>query len=237
MKNALPGRSLALCPRCGERLSVDGSYASAICPYCGETFRTADGLRAFEKGAARGAGPYRDPPRRKRHTFRWLLLCAAFFLLGRLFPPGVSRSLRNERRTEPDRNLSAPVSAPTPRPTPTPTPRPTATPRPGASPRPTSTPRPDPSPRADGVSPEFKKYMDSYEAFFDEYLDFMESADEEEEGFGYLLRYAAMMERYVEVMDSLDAIGDEELSTADELYYLEVLSRINKKLLEASAED
>lgn len=221
MKNALPGRSLALCPRCGERLSVDGSYASAICPYCGETFRVADGLRAFEQGAARGAGNYREPPRRKRHIFRWLLLCAAFFLLGRLLLPGVSRSIRNERRTEPDRSLSAPVS--------------TSTPRPTATPRPASTPKPSPAPRADGVSPEFKAYMDSYEAFFDEYLDFMESADEDEDGFGYLLRYAAMMERYVEVMDSLEAVDEEALSTADEVYYLEVLSRINRKLLEASA--
>ena len=223
MQNALPGRSLALCPRCGERLSVDGNYASARCPYCGETFRVADGLRAFEQGTARSAGTYREPPRRKRHTFRWLLVCAVFFLLGRLILPGVVYTARNERRAEPSRSLSAPAATPTL--------------RPSASPRPTSTPKPSPAPRADGVSPEFKKYMDSYEAFFDEYLDFMESADEEGDGFGYLLRYAAMMERYVEVMDSLDAIGDEELSTADELYYLEVLGRINRKLLEASAED
>ncbi len=44
-----------------------------------------------------------------------------------------------------------------------------------------------------------------------------------------------MMERYVEVMDSLEAVDEEALSTADEVYYLEVLSRINRKLLEASA--
>ena len=57
------------------------------------------------------------------------------------------------------------------------------------------------------------------------------------DGFGVLLRYAEMMERYAEVMDSLDDIDEEELSTADEIYYLEVLSRINRKLLESSAED
>ncbi len=225
MANMLPGRAPALCPRCGESLSVDVGYEAAVCPCCGTRFRVSEGLRAAENGGRRRT----RPRRRKRHTFRWLLLCAAFFLLGRLLLPGVSRSLRNERRTEPERSLSVPASAPTP--------RPTATPRPSASPRPASTPKPDPAPRSDGVSPEFKKYMDSYEAFFDEYLDFMESTDEEGDGFGYLMRYAAMMERYVEVMDSLDAIGDEELSTADELYYLEVLGRINRKLLEASAEN
>ena len=216
MKNALPGRSLALCPRCGERLSVDGSYASARCPFCGETFRVADGLRAFELGSARGGGANREPPRRKKHVFRWLLLCLVFFLAGKLILPGFIRLSLNARRTGPDRTVSAPAA--------------TAAPRPTATPRPAAAPTPAPTPRADGVSPEFKKYMDSYEAFFDEYLDFMESAEGEEDGFGYLLRYA-------EMMDSLDAIGEEELSTADELYYLEVLSRIGKKLMEASEEE
>ncbi len=223
MQKALPGRTLALCPRCGERLSVDGNYASARCPYCGETFRVADGLRALEQGTARSSGAWREPPRRKKHVFRWLLVCAVFFLLGRMALPGLVRTALKERRTEPERTLSTPMSTPTP--------------RPSASPRPASTPKPSPTPRADGVSPEFKKYMDSYETFFDEYLAFMKSADEEGDGFEYLLRYAAMMERYVEVMDSLDAIDEEELSTADEIYYLEVLSRINRKLLESSAED
>lgn len=226
MKNALPGRSLALCPRCGEHLSVDGNYASARCPCCGETFRVADGLRAFEQGVARSTGQYREPPRRKKHTFRWLLVCAAFFLLGRLILPGVVHTARNERKTESGRTLSAPATS---------TPRPTATPRPASTPTPT--PTPTSAPRAAGVSPEFKQYMDSYEAFFDEYLAFMASMDGEEDGLGVLLRYAEMMERYAEVMDSLDAIDEEELSTADEIYYLEVLSRINRKLLEASAED
>ena len=76
--------------------------------------------------------------------------------------------------------------------------------------------------------------MDSYEAFFDEYLEFMERMDEEDGGFDILFRYADMLARYAEVMESLDAVGEEELSTADELYYLEVLNRINRKLLGAS---
>ncbi len=232
MKNALPGRSLALCPRCGERLSVDGNYASARCPYCGETFRVADGLRAFEQGTVRSGGARPAPPRRKKHVFRWLLVCAVFFLLGRMALPGLVRTALKERRMEPDRTLSAPAAS---------APRPAATPGPGVTPQPTSIPTPTPAPtaapRAAGVSPEFKQYMDSCEAFFDEYLAFMASMDEAGDGFGVLLRYAEMMERYAEVMDSLDAIDEEELSTADEIYYLEVLSRINRKLLEATAED
>ena len=215
MNNELSGRILVLCPRCGESLSVDGGYDSASCPFCGGVFRVSEGARLF---ASRR--PVSEPPRRKRHIFRWLLLCLVFFLAGRLALPGLIRTALNEREPDSGRALSAPAV----------TPRPTVTPRPAATPGPSS------APRSDGVSPEFKQYMDSYEAFFDEYLAFMASMDEEGDGFGVLLRYAEMMERYAEVMDSLDDIDEEELSTADEIYYLEVLSRIERKLLEASAD-
>ena len=229
MANIVPSRAPALCPRCGGSLSVDVGYEAAVCPYCGARFRVSEGLRALDNGGRQASGGSTRPPRKKKHTFRWLLICAAFFLLGRLVIPSVSLRARAQRRTEADRTLSAPAVTAAPRPSLTP--RPTATPRPSAEPKTTA------APHAEGVSPEFKRYMDSYEEFFDEYLEFMNGMDGEEDGFGVLLRYAAMLERYAEVMDSLDAIGEEELSTADEIYYLEVLSRINRKLLEASAED
>ena len=220
MANIVPSRAPALCPRCGGSLSVDTGYEAAVCPYCGSRFRVSEGLRALDNGGRQASGGSTRPPRKKKHTFRWLLLCAAFFLLGRLVIPSVGLRARAQQRTEADRTLSAPAV--------------TATPRPTSTPRPTATPKPTAAPRADGVSPEFKRYMDSYEEFFDEYLDFMNSMDGEGSGLDVLLRYAVMMERYAEVMDSLDAIGEEDLSTADELYYLEVLSRISQKLLEAA---
>jgi hypothetical protein len=116
-------------------------------------------------------------------------------------------------------------------------PRPASTARPSASPRPRATAQPTAAQKDNEVSPEFRELMDGYEAFFDEYIAFLGSMDEEDDGFGILFRYADMMSRYADMMDSLDAIEDEELSTADEIYYLEVLSRINRKLLEATAED
>ena len=223
MANIVPGRTLALCPHCRESLSVDTGYDEAVCPYCGARFRVSEGLRALEKEGRQASGGGSRPPRRKKHTFRWLLLCALFLFLGWSFRQHAGQSRQDSRA------LSAPAV--------TSTPRPSATVRPTSTPRPAATPKPTETPRADGVSPEFKRYMDSYEEFFDEYLEFMNSMDGEGDGFGVLLRYAAMMERYAEVMDSLDAIDEEELSTADEIYYLEVLCRIERKLLEASSED
>ncbi len=78
--------------------------------------------------------------------------------------------------------------------------------------------------------------MDSYEAFFDEYLAFMQGLGQEDDGLAFLLRYAEMLGRYEEAMEAMDAIDEDSLSTADELYYLEVLSRISEKLLAVSSD-
>ena len=209
------------CPGCGRQLSADPAWPSAACPFCGCSFPLDAG--PAEEAPQRRAGRARPP--RKRHTFRWLLLCALFFFLGRALLPGLTAGSRGSGAGG-SRSLSAPAAAASP--------RPSATPRPTAAPRPAASPKPASAPPQEGVTPEFKRYMDSYEEFFDEYIAFMQSLDEEEEGLGFLLKYAAMMERYAEVMDSLDAVDEEALSTADEIYYLEVLSRINRKLLNAS---
>ncbi len=232
MKNALPGNVPVLCPRCGESLSAPAGYERVVCPRCGITFSVEAGRQLMETREPRRAQARAQPPRRKKHPFRWLLVCAAVFLLGRMLLTGAVRQARNERRTEASRTLSVPAVTVSPRPTAAPKPKLTA--KPASTPEPAATPGSASAPRTEGVSPEFKRYMDSYEAFFDEYLEFMERMDEEDGGFDILLRYADMLARYAEVMESLDAIGEEELSTADELYYLEVLGRINRKLLGAS---
>lgn len=83
-----------------------------------------------------------------------------------------------------------------------------------------------------GVTPEFKAAMDSYEAFFDEYCDFLKAMDDDPSNFTFLMEYAEMMLRYADTMDKLDAIDEDELSDADLAYYIEVMARINKKLIE-----
>ena len=125
-------------------------------------------------------------------------------------------------------------------------PRPTAQPAVRSTPRPTNTPAPTPAPAAEpetetesgavpaGVTPEFKAAMDSFEAFFDEYADFMKAYSESPDDLGLLLRYADFLSRYTDTMDKLDAIDESELSPADDAYYLQVMARIDVKLLEAA---
>ena len=85
---------------------------------------------------------------------------------------------------------------------------------------------------AAGVTPEFKEMMDAYEAFFDEYIEFMQKyvGADSISALGMAADYADYMARYVETMQKLEALDQSELSDADVLYYTDVYTRIMKKL-------
>ncbi len=226
--------SAALCPNCAGSLSVDPGFDTAVCPCCGVIFQTEAAIRAWnEKDRGDRAVPYAAAakPRRKRHPFRWVLLCVLLFFATRFLVSGLRTWTRS---AQPSRSSSSSYSAATPRPTsrPASSPRPSSTPRPGSTPGPTAEARSS----ASGVTPEFRETMDSYEAFFDEYVAFMTGIGEAED-LSYLLRYFDMLDRYGEMMDNLVAIDEDSLSPADEQYYLEVMTRIEKKLLEAALGD
>lgn len=87
-----------------------------------------------------------------------------------------------------------------------------------------------------GIRPEFKEVMDTYEAFFDEYCEFMKKYNSAEDSTSMLLDYTNYLTKYTEVMEKLDEISDEELSDAELLYYTEVMTRISQKLTEAAAQ-
>ena len=86
----------------------------------------------------------------------------------------------------------------------------------------------------DGISPEFKAAMDSYEAFFDEYIAFMERYANSDGDLSLLTDYMEYMSQYTETMEKLNSIEENELTSAELLYYSEVMSRISQKLLAAS---
>lgn len=83
------------------------------------------------------------------------------------------------------------------------------------------------------VGRDFKKAMDAYEAFFDEYCTFMKKYAENPTDMNLLLQYTAYLTKYAEYMDALDKAGEEPMNEAEEAYFLEVTLRIEKKLLEA----
>lgn len=106
------------------------------------------------------------------------------------------------------------------------------------TPPPEATPEPTPEPIEEkneltGIRPEFKEAMDSYEAFFDKYIDFMnryENADTTEL-MNMMTDYLQYMTDFVETMEEMEEMEDEEMSTEEALYYAQVTSRISRKLM------
>ena len=76
--------------------------------------------------------------------------------------------------------------------------------------------------------------MDSYEAFFDEYIDFMKAYKDSDDVLGMAADYADYMVKYADYMKKLGEVNTDELSTADALYFAEVQTRINEKMLEVA---
>lgn len=81
------------------------------------------------------------------------------------------------------------------------------------------------------IRPEFKEAMDSYEQFYDEYVAFMQKYKENPSDLTLLADYASYMARYEDTMNKLDAIDEDDLTTAELAYYIEVNARIQQKLL------
>lgn len=85
------------------------------------------------------------------------------------------------------------------------------------------------------TTPSFKETMDSYEAFFDSYIDFMKKYKENPSDLTMLSEYADYMSKYNDYMSKISAIDSDSLSAADLAYYTEVHARIMKKLAETGA--
>jgi len=87
-----------------------------------------------------------------------------------------------------------------------------------------------------GVSPDFKKTMDSYEKTMNEYVKFMKKYSESDNSLSMAADYAKYLKKYTDTMDKLDAIDEDSLSDADLEYYIEVSGRITSKLAEVTAQ-
>lgn len=85
---------------------------------------------------------------------------------------------------------------------------------------------------SDGIDPGFKAMMDSYEEFFNSYVEFMKKYNKSNNSMEMLMEYADFMKKYTETMKKLENIKAEELSTEEYKYYMDVYNRITKKLLE-----
>jgi len=84
------------------------------------------------------------------------------------------------------------------------------------------------------VDPALKEMLDSYEAFMDEYIEFMQNYQDSGDTMSMLQDYSDYMQRYSDFMQKVNAVDTENMSAADYAYYIEVTSRVSQKLLAVS---
>ena len=86
----------------------------------------------------------------------------------------------------------------------------------------------------DGMHPDFKAAMDSYEEFMDEYVAFMKKYSDNPSDLGLLADYAKFMSEYDDFVEDFEKWEDADLNTEETKYYIEVQSRVAQKLLEVA---
>ena len=89
--------------------------------------------------------------------------------------------------------------------------------------------------KANGVTPELKEFLDSYEEFMNEYVAFMKKYQTATDSSAMLMDYLSFMQKYNDFSEKANAYDTNEMSTADAAYYLEVTSRVSQKLLQAAS--
>lgn len=119
-------------------------------------------------------------------------------------------------------------------PTPSPTPAATATPTPAPvieeePAEPEETPQAE-APALTGIRPEFKAAMDSYEAFYNEYIDFLEEYYQNPADLSMLGRYTELLAKSEEMERSFDAWDESDMSNEEIIYYMEVTTRIEERM-------
>lgn len=78
-----------------------------------------------------------------------------------------------------------------------------------------------------------KEAIDAYEAFVDEYCEFMKKYNESEEpDFSLIMSYTSYMAKLADLDEKLEKMED-DLNDAETMYYVEVLNRCSVKILKS----
>ncbi len=83
-----------------------------------------------------------------------------------------------------------------------------------------------------GMRKDFKDAMDSYENFMDEYVAFMQKYSKNSDDISLIKDYATYMSKYNDMCKKFEKWENEDMNDAETKYYIEVQTRVNKKLLE-----
>lgn len=87
---------------------------------------------------------------------------------------------------------------------------------------------------SEGIRPEFKEILDGYEAFMNEYCEFMKKYTTSDDVLSMAMDYAQMMQKEIEWIDKIEDLEDTEMNEAEAKYYTEVILRVEQKLLEVA---
>mgnify|MGYP000322716592 FL=1 len=79
---------------------------------------------------------------------------------------------------------------------------------------------------------DFKEAMDSYEAFMNEYVEFIKKYQSNPNDAKLLADYAKYMSKYADMCDKFDKWESQDLNATEQAYYIDVQARVSKKLLE-----
>ena len=85
-----------------------------------------------------------------------------------------------------------------------------------------------------GLRPDFKEAMDAYEAFYDEYCEFMESYKENPTDMTLIVKYGELLVEMEKMNEAFEAWDEDELNDAELKYYLEVNNRVMQKLVDVA---
>ncbi|MGM9913477.1 DUF6591 domain-containing protein [Floccifex sp.] len=88
------------------------------------------------------------------------------------------------------------------------------------------------TPIANGIRPEIKEALDSYEIFMNEYVEFMKTYQESQDTSTLLQQYVEYMTKYNDACKKLDEIDEDSLNDDELIYYLEVQTRVLNKINE-----
>lgn len=85
-----------------------------------------------------------------------------------------------------------------------------------------------------GVDPDLKAFLDSYEEFMDEYVEFMKVySSNPNNAVAMIGEYMELMNKLAEFEEKANAYNQDEMSDEDLKYYLEVMARIEGKMITA----
>lgn len=84
------------------------------------------------------------------------------------------------------------------------------------------------------ISPDFKKTMDDYEAWFDHYCEVMKKYSENPSDLELMSEMTDLLAEETTMLEQMENMDQSEMNTAELAYYIEVTARIEKKLLEVA---